>query len=186
MNFHLRNRQALTDIDDINLLIDIWREANGISGSVAFISAIPSVDAVAFRPTITIDENRKVESLDGIHQLDAPYIFTQFVWNPCAFHNFVMQHFDRAYSSLFVYQIQPIDSRFTCCLAHATAAISGKGNEGTVVTLEAIAAKLMNAGFTVLGYAFDGDSCFNSLHDGFQNAWDGKLSSGTPNFLKGK
>jgi hypothetical protein len=131
------------------------------------ISAILFVDAVAFRPIITIDESGKVDGLDGIHQLDAPDMFAQFVLNLCAFRDFVTQHFDRAYSSLFVYQIQLIDPRFTCYLVDAMAAISGKGTEGTVVTLEAIAAKLRNAGFTVLGYAFDGDSCFNSLHDGF-------------------
>jgi hypothetical protein len=33
MKFQLRVRQALTDIDDINLLIDIWREVNLILGS---------------------------------------------------------------------------------------------------------------------------------------------------------
>jgi hypothetical protein len=52
------------------------------------------------------------------------------------------------------------------------------------VTLETIAAQLRNAGFTVLGCAFNGDSCFNSLHDGFQNAWEEKLSSGSLNFFE--
>jgi hypothetical protein len=94
MTFQFRVRQALTDIDDINLLIDIWREANGISGSANSISAILSIDVVAFRPTITIDESGKVEGLDGIHQLDTPDIFTQFVLSPCAFRDFVTQHFD--------------------------------------------------------------------------------------------
>jgi hypothetical protein len=82
-----------------------------------------------------------VEGLDEIYQLEAPDVFAQFVLIPCSFHDVVTEHFDRAYSSLFVYQIQPIDPRFTCCLVHATAAISGKGNEGAIVTLEAIAAK---------------------------------------------
>jgi hypothetical protein len=74
MNFQLRASQVLTDIDDINLLIDIWREANGTSGSADSLSAILSVKAVAFHPTITIDESGKVEDLDAIHQLDAPDI----------------------------------------------------------------------------------------------------------------
>jgi hypothetical protein len=46
MNFQLRVRQALTGINDINLLIDIWREANGISWSADSISAILSVHAI--------------------------------------------------------------------------------------------------------------------------------------------
>jgi hypothetical protein len=31
MNFQLRVRQALTDIDDLNLLLEIWQETNGIT-----------------------------------------------------------------------------------------------------------------------------------------------------------
>jgi hypothetical protein len=61
---------------------------------------------------------------------------------------------------------------------HATAAINGKGNESTVTMLEEIAGRLRDTSFSLLGYAFDGDSCFNSLHDGFQRAWEEQLSSG--------
>jgi hypothetical protein len=35
---------------------------------------------------------------------------------------------------------------------------------------EIIAEKLRETPFRLLEYAFDDDSCFNSLHDGFQNA----------------
>jgi hypothetical protein len=63
MNFQLRIPQALTDTDNINLLIEIWHEANGITEAVNSILAILSVDAVAFRPTITIDESGKWRAL---------------------------------------------------------------------------------------------------------------------------
>jgi hypothetical protein len=135
MNSQLRIRQALTDIDDINLLIEIWREANGIAAASDSIPAILAVDAVAFRPTITINDNGTVQGLEGIDHLDAPDIFSQFALNPTAFRDFITQHFDRAYSSLFVYQIQPLDPKLTCCVIHATAAINGKGNESTVTML---------------------------------------------------
>jgi hypothetical protein len=89
-----------------------------------------------------------------------------------------MEHFEQAYSSLFAYQVQPVDPRLTYCLVHATAAINGKGNESTVVDSEAIATQLRENLFTVLGYAFDGESCFNRLPDGFQDVWEGQLSYG--------
>jgi hypothetical protein len=78
-------------------------------------------------------------------------------------------------------RILPVDPRLTCCLVHTTAAIDEKGNEGTIVALEAIATQLRKSLFTVLGYTIDGNSCFNCLHDGFQDAWEGKLSSGPLN-----
>jgi hypothetical protein len=89
-----------------------------------------------------------------------------------------MERFEQTYSSLFVYPVQPVDVRLTCCLVHATAASNGKGNESIIVALEAIATQLRESLFIVLGYAFDGNSCFNPLYDGLQNAWQGRLSSG--------
>jgi hypothetical protein len=81
-----------------------------------------------------------------------------------------MERFEQTYSSLFVYQVQPVGPRLTCCLVHAIAAINGEGNKSTIIALEAIAKQLRESLFTVLGHAFDGDSCFNRLHDGFQDA----------------
>jgi hypothetical protein len=178
MNFSLCVRRALTDIKDMGFLIEIWQEANGIeqvTGSIAFIL---SMDAATFRPRITIDENRKVEGLEGFAQLETPYIFSQSVLNPCAFRDFVMEYLEQAYSSLFVYQAQPVDPRLTCRLVHATAVINKKGNESTIVALAAIATQLRDILFIVLGYVFYGDSCFNRLHDGFQDALEGQFSSG--------
>jgi hypothetical protein len=152
-------------------------EANSIAEAGNSIPAILSLKVVAFCPTITIDESGKVEGLDGIHQLEAPDTFAQFVLNACGFRNFVAQHFDHVYSSLFLYQIQPLYPRFTCYEVHAAAAINGKGNESTVTMREIMTEKLRVAPFSLLGYGFDGDSCFNSLHNCFQNAWEEWLSS---------
>jgi hypothetical protein len=105
--------------------------------------------------------------LEQLEQLEPPDIFSQFVLNPCAFRDFVMEHFEQVYCSLFVYQVQPVDPRLTCCLDHATTAIHGKGNESTIIALGAIATQLRQSLFTVFGYAFDGDSCLNRLHDDF-------------------
>jgi hypothetical protein len=34
--------------------------------------------------------------------------------------------------------------------------------------------------FTVAGVAFDGDSCFNTLHDRFESSWRGLMASDRP------
>jgi hypothetical protein len=86
------------------------------------------MDAVAFRPRITGAEHGKVQSFEAFAQLDAPDIFSQFVLNPYAFRDLVMGHLEQTYSSLFVYQVQPVDPRLTCCLVHAIASINGRGS----------------------------------------------------------
>jgi hypothetical protein len=74
--------------------------------------------------------------------------------------------------------MQPVDPRLTCYLIHATTGRNGKGHGSTIVALEAITTQLKKRLFTVLGYAFDGASRFNPLHDGFQDAWERQPSSG--------
>jgi hypothetical protein len=71
-----------------------------------------------------------------------PRFFSQFVLNPCAFRDFLMEHFEQAYSSLFLYQVQPVELRLTCCLVHTTVAINGKRNESTIFALRAIVTQL--------------------------------------------
>jgi hypothetical protein len=55
--------------------IDIWREANRIERNADPVPSILSVDAIAFRPNITIDESRKVEGIGGGNHLESPDLF---------------------------------------------------------------------------------------------------------------
>jgi hypothetical protein len=87
-------------------LINIWREANHIKENADPVPSILLVDAVAFRPNITINESGKAEGVNGIDHLESPDLFTQFVLDPDAFRRFLMEHFDRACTYLFVYQIR--------------------------------------------------------------------------------
>jgi hypothetical protein len=64
----------LTDIEDMDFLTEIWPETNGIEQVTGSIPVILSVEAVAFRPRITIDGNGKVEGLKGFAQLKTPDI----------------------------------------------------------------------------------------------------------------
>jgi hypothetical protein len=107
-------------------LIDIWREANHIEGNAGPVPSIPSVDAVAFRSNIRIDESGKVEGVDGIDHLESPDLLTQFVLDQDAFRGFLAEHFDCVYTSLFVYQTQPMDPKFTCCWFTSQRRLVGK------------------------------------------------------------
>jgi hypothetical protein len=95
------------------------------------IPVILPVEAVAFRLRIRIDEKGKVKGPEGFTQPEAPDIFNQLILNPCAFRDFMMEHFEQAYSSFLCTECS--QSRLTCCLVHATAAINGKGNESIIV-----------------------------------------------------
>jgi hypothetical protein len=57
----------------MEFVIEIWLEANGIEQVIGSIPVILSVDAVAFRPRITIDENEKGKALRDLHNRGSIY-----------------------------------------------------------------------------------------------------------------
>jgi hypothetical protein len=141
---------------------------NGIDDSNEPIVALLAVDAVPFRPTITVDEFKKMEGIQGTDHLEHENLSTQFMIDPAAFQDFVKENFDQAYTSLFVYQIQRLDRKLTYCVVYANPAVNGKGNRETIVGLQSILEMVGSSIFKTIGYAFDGDSCFSGLQTEFR------------------
>jgi hypothetical protein len=86
---------------------------------------------------------------------------------------------------MFVCHIQPVEPDLPCSVIHVAPAVNGKGTERTVHQL----ARLMGIrrtqfNFTVAGVAFDGDSCFNTLHDGVESSWRGLMASDMPSISR--
>jgi hypothetical protein len=127
---------------------------------------------VAIRPVITICENGEIEVIEDVNNLTSLDILTLFVVHPIEFREFIFQHWNAAYSSLFVYQLQPLTPELACCAVHVVKATNGKGNDRTVGKLEDIAEILDLKGFCIIGCAFDGDSCSNRLHPELQQPWN--------------
>jgi hypothetical protein len=94
------------------------------------------VDAIAFKPLITIQKDGSVEGIEGLNCLESPDLFSQFVLNPLLFHDFVVTHWNKAYSTLFVFQVQPISHQFTCCAVRVIQAVNGKETPEIVRKLE--------------------------------------------------
>jgi hypothetical protein len=61
----IRVRNAMLDVSQLDNLLSIWKTANNI-GPEARIPAFLAVDAIAFQPLITIQENGSVEGIEGL------------------------------------------------------------------------------------------------------------------------
>jgi hypothetical protein len=81
---------------------------------------------------------------------------------------FLRESFDRAYSSLFVYQVQLFNPELLSCVVDVAAAVHGKGDQTTIEILQTIPDMLHATVSNVVGHAFDGDSCFNGLQNRFR------------------
>jgi hypothetical protein len=82
---------------------------------------------------------------------------------------------------MFVFQIQPIKPALQCSIIHASPAENRKGTSDTLLTLGSFKQILQNQfGFRVVGFVFDGDSCFNRSHDEFTEQWKALLEASPP------
>jgi hypothetical protein len=91
---------------------------------------------------------------------------------PETFMTFLREHWKDAYSAFFAFQIQPLDPDLHCCLVHLLPRENGKGDQGIVDRLQSLADRLERYfHFRVVGFAFDGDRCFNGLHGAYASEW---------------
>jgi hypothetical protein len=158
---------ALQDSDRIGELMALWeksRPANLFDHRIIILA----VDAVALRSNITITEGGEVRGLKNLKRLDDPDLFTRFLKGPPAFAQFLQNHCKETYSSMFAFRIQPVNPAFSCSIIRVCPDENEKGNPQTVEKLLALKNKLETGfGFAVLGLIFDGDFCFNVLHEEF-------------------
>jgi hypothetical protein len=72
----------------------------------------------------------------------------------------------------FVSQLQRVRPSLHCRVIHAKPTINGKGISESVSLLFSLKRELeIEFHFDVCRIAFDGDSCFNTLHYGFHLSW---------------
>jgi hypothetical protein len=84
-------------------LIQLWEQAN--SGVIENRRIVLASDVVAFRPRVTMNENGEVGRLKDLQQLEEVDIFQQFLASPVDFAEFMQNHWEDAYSALFVFYI---------------------------------------------------------------------------------
>jgi hypothetical protein len=81
----------MLDLTQLDEILPIQRVANTM-GSEDRIQAILAIDAVAFKPLITIREDGSVEGIDDFESLKSPDLFSQFASHPRLFQDFVIMH----------------------------------------------------------------------------------------------
>jgi hypothetical protein len=159
---------SFLDIEQVDVQVKIWRKGHPEIESKCRV--VLAVDAVAFRPTIAIRKDG-IEGLDNCRKFD-PSLFETFLGQPQDFVSFLQEHWDAAYSALFVFQLQPPHSHLHGGVIHIIPATHGKGTEVIVTRLFQVKALLEKRfDLIVCGLAFEGDSCRNSTHDSFFRSW---------------
>jgi hypothetical protein len=157
--------KAVVDLDQVRNLVNLWDQSS--PDTVVDRRVVFSVDSVAFRPKVTITSDREF-GLDDLDNLESIGLFEQLLLHPQKFTAFLRDHWSKAYSSLIVFQIQPLRPSLPCCIIHAWPQPTGEANPDTVQRLlERRCILERQHSFNVIALAVDGDSAYSELHRRF-------------------
>jgi hypothetical protein len=81
---------ALVALDRVGELVERWNNSSLETQNDRRV--VLSVDAVSFRPHVTIANDGSVGGLEDITQLDSPDLFEQYLRNPREFTAFLTKH----------------------------------------------------------------------------------------------
>jgi hypothetical protein len=82
--------KALVDLDQVRELVNLCDQSSPDTAIDCRVSL--SVDAVAFRPKVTITSDGEVVALDDLNNLESPDLFEQFLLRPQKFTAFLRDH----------------------------------------------------------------------------------------------
>ena len=134
--------QKLFDIHSITLLIKEYRQNMNLP-SVCFMECILAVDAICFRPYISISKEGEITGIKGISSENSS-LFQQFSLNYLKFEKFIRKNYKKSYSAAFVYQVQPLNKKFRNIVVHMQPETNGKATQIQVDTLNFIRNILKN------------------------------------------
>lgn len=166
-------RDELLDLNHLNSILHTWRNSNKIKYD-RHINVALSVDAISFKPRISIDPTGVVKGLTESLIISAEE-FQEMKKDKQNFAAFISSHFGDAITSAFVYQIQPLNGCYNNVLAYIEPAANGKADEKQIESLQQIRDISGGCKVNVKVMTFDGDNAYCSLHEEYFNSWYNKI-----------
>ena len=163
----------LKNIDNVSSTITKWKSKYSINPKEP-IDACLSVDALFFKPDVTIKEGNIIEGMElsDIEKARLPKNTAKlFTDNPSLFSEFVVSNFKKVLKAAFVFQLQPYDIRFKVCVVYIKEDTSGKSCDDIVHNLFEIRETAKNHNINIKSFAFDGDTAYSTLHDKYYKSY---------------
>lgn len=159
--------ENFTDIIKTGDIIKIWRRQNNIFEA---LDATLSVDALYFHPRVKISDKLDISGMETASKNSLKEdIFQFFNKRPELFESFIEQHSHYSLRAAFVFQIQTLNPKFKTFVIHIKQTKSGKANGEIIDFLNQL--KKISKANNIHSYAFNGDNCYNCLHQKYFTAY---------------
>ena len=160
---YVASTEKLISLENIHSTVDNYRQENSAEGK---IKAILAVDAISLTPEIYVTKNKLVKGLlqdEILRDKDMKALEVKFK----EFEKFCRSKKDVTITDAFLYNVQPIRSLHRSFVAFFQPSSQGKATDREVQILNQIKEDILIDEIEIVGFAFDGDSTYRTLHNDF-------------------
>lgn len=165
---YVTNTELLINLDNVHSTVKKYKEENSVEEK---IQAILAVDAVSLTPEIGVTKDKLVTGLlqkELLGDKEMRKLEKKFK----EFEKFCRDRKDVTITDAFLYNIQPLNSSYRSFVIYFHASTQGKATDREVEILHHIKKEVAKDGIEIIGYAFDGDSTYRTLHNDFFKYYD--------------
>ncbi|KAK8895023.1 hypothetical protein M9Y10_023465 [Tritrichomonas musculus] len=170
---YVANTELLISLDNIHLVVKKYKDENSVDQK---IKAILAVDAVSLTPEIGITKDKLIKGLlqkELLEDSEMRLLEKKFK----EFEKFCRSRKDVTITDAFLFNIQPLNSSYRSFVVYFHASTQGKATDREVEILHRIKNEVAKNGIEIIGYAFDGDSTYRTLHNDYFNYYNDIISN---------
>lgn len=165
--------ELLTDQKQCHKIMQQWRKDHELP-SRKKIPVILSVDAINFRPYLTLDDRGVITGINKA-KLEEDLSGTELYWHLSrdldGWQDWVDRHWRDVLTAAFVYYVQPLSDEYSCVVLHWHEKENGKAGPDELSLWLALRRRLQKCHFRVVALASDADSGYERLHNLYQKAY---------------
>ena len=162
----------LTSLEGCCDIINSYKEKYKIPKSLT-IEACLAVDALYFKPDVTITEDGEISGLqfENAKVSISDKTFAMFSEDPSEMEKFLAVNSNAILRAGFVFQVQPYDISLKPFVIHIKPSVNGKAGEEIVDILKEIKRLAKNRNINIKSFAFDGDNAYKRLHEAYYESY---------------
>ena len=162
-----QERGFITNESQLPMMLAEWSQSNATEkNQITKLGGFLAVDAISLHPHVIVTRDGLIEGVisDGSN---ISRDVADFQLSYAKYEAFVKTIENKTVTDSFVYYYQPISPDVPCKTIFIEPSTQGKATAREIDRLGSLADILYEFGFTVRGFAFDGDSTYRKLHNVF-------------------
>lgn len=161
LRLYKQNSITYDSLHEVKEIIERFRKENDIDPN-QIIKAFVSIDAFSVKPTLEIKDDGIVRGSILNQQIDKNTL-EEMKENINSFENYCKKQVKFMINDVFVINLQPLNTSYSCQLIHKIPQTNGNANNHIIDELLRVVYEIKKNKIEIIGIAYDGDKAYNKL-----------------------